>query len=149
MTTSHMVKPKGPHPFDLHVGAKVRLRRRFLGLSQESLARGIGVTFQQVQKYERGTNRISCSKLMEIATLLDVPPAHFFEGFGQTGSVNPENPALEQNIHAFLMTPEGIALAETFPRIRSRTQRRRIVDLVKSLAAEDEGDASVLCATSR
>ena len=64
-------------------------------MSQEALASGIGVTFQQVQKYERGINRISCSKLMEIATLLAVPPGHFFDGFGQTGSDNPENPALE------------------------------------------------------
>ncbi|MFT4089820.1 MAG: helix-turn-helix transcriptional regulator [Asticcacaulis sp.] len=137
MNISPPANRKSPHPFDLHVGAKVRLRRRFLGLSQEALATGIGITFQQVQKYERGTNRISCSKLMEIAALLNVPPAHFFDGYGQTDPSGPDSSSLKTNIHAFLMIPEGMGLAEAFPRIRHAKHRRRILDLVQSLADTD------------
>ena len=126
---------RGPNPVDLHVGARVRMRRKFLGMSQEGLAETIDLTFQQVQKYERGSNRISASKLFEIARALKVPVAYFFEGYGAgEGMEGFSESESEQFVHGFLMTTEGIELAEAFPRIRNAKHRRRILELVRALA---------------
>jgi transcriptional regulator with XRE-family HTH domain len=131
-------KDKTPSPVDLHVGARVRMRRKFLNMSQEGLADAINLTFQQVQKYERGTNRISSSKLYEIARTLGAPIGYFFEGLGeldeQSGFSESES---EQFVHGFLMTTEGIELAEAFPRIKNSKLRRKILDLVRALAEEE------------
>ncbi len=130
---------RGPNPVDLHVGARVRMRRKFLGMSQEGLAETIELTFQQVQKYERGSNRISASKLYEISKALKAPVAYFFDGYGQSEAVEGFSESeSEQFVHGFLMTTEGIELAEAFPRIKNTKQRRRILELVRTLA-EDEG----------
>jgi len=132
----------GPNPVDLHVGARVRMRRKFLGMSQEGLAETIDLTFQQVQKYERGSNRISASKLYEISKALKAPVSYFFEGYGE--GENPDGfseSESEQFVHGFLMTTEGIELAEAFPRIKNPKHRRRILDLVRALA-EDEDSSS-------
>ena len=127
-----------PHPIDLHVGGRVRMRRKFLGMSQEELARTIGLTFQQVQKYERGTNRISSSKLWDIAIALKAPVEYFFEGYGETEQVEGFSESdSEQFVHGFLMTTEGIELAEAFPRIKAPRLRRRLLDLVRTLAEEN------------
>src|SRR3954468_5429255 len=75
---------RGPNPVDLHVGARIRMRRKLLGVSQERLADQLGLTFQQVQKYERGANRVSASKLYEIARALQTSVAYFFEGLAST-----------------------------------------------------------------
>jgi transcriptional regulator with XRE-family HTH domain len=128
---------KTPNPIDLHVGSRVRLRRKFLGKSQDALAGHLDLTFQQVQKYERGLNRISASKLFEMARALQVPVSYFFEGYDDseaTGSFTPSHS--EQAVQDFLATPEGIELAEAFPRIKVPRFRRRIVELVRSLADE-------------
>lgn len=122
-----------PHPFDLHVGGRVRTRRKLMGLSQEALAEGIGLTFQQVQKYERGSNRISASKLYEIAVTLKTPMAWFCEGYGAAPGEYVEA-SDEAAIHAFLMTTEGIALARAFPQVTSLRQRKRLLDLIQSMA---------------
>ncbi len=123
-----------PNPVDLHVGARVRTRRKFLGLSQSDLADGIGLTFQQVQKYERGTNRISASKLHETARILKTSVGYFFEGYGASEAVDglpvDDN---EYHVHEFLMTAEGIELAQAFPRVRNPKHRRRLLDLVRAL----------------
>src|SRR5471032_2060573 len=100
-----------PNPIDVHVGLQVRLRRKELKISQEKLAETLGLTFQQVQKYERGSNRISASKLYEIARSLRVSIAWFFEGLsdpqeGRAGGLNGTEAA--PHAHNFLMTPEGI-----------------------------------------
>jgi transcriptional regulator with XRE-family HTH domain len=130
---------RSPNPVDLHVGARVRMRRKFLGMSQEGLAETIDLTFQQVQKYERGSNRISASKLYEIARALKAPVAYFFEGYGQTEAVEGFSESeSEQFVHGFLMTTEGIELAEAFPRIKSAKLRRRVLELVRSLAEDDD-----------
>lgn len=129
-----MTEIKGPHRVDLHVGGKVRLRRKLLGKSQEWLAETIDLTFQQVQKYERGSNRISSSKLFEIAVALNVPVGYFFDGLHEFAEVGPDTP--ESAIHAFLMTSDGIELAQAFTCLTDAPTRRRIVDLVKTLAAE-------------
>ena len=129
----------GPNPVDLHVGARVRMRRKFLGLSQESLAEAIELTFQQVQKYERGSNRISASKLFEIAKTLKAPIAYFFEGYGEANDIiGFSESESEQYVHGFLMTTEGIELAEAFPKIKNAKFRRKILDLVRTLAEEDQ-----------
>lgn len=131
--------PAGPNPVDLHVGARVRMRRKFLGMSQEALAEMIDLTFQQVQKYERGSNRISASKLYEISKALKAPIAYFFEGYGEAESAEGFSESeSEQFVHGFLMTTEGIELAEAFPRIRNTKYRRRILELVRTLAEDDE-----------
>lgn len=130
---------RSPNPVDLHVGARVRMRRKFLGMSQEGLAETIDLTFQQVQKYERGSNRISASKLYEIGRALKAPVAYFFEGYGQTEAVEGFSESeSEQFVHGFLMTTEGIELAEAFPRIKSGKLRRRVLELVRALAEDDE-----------
>jgi transcriptional regulator with XRE-family HTH domain len=126
---------KTPNPADLHVGGRVRMRRKFLGISQSELAEQIKLTFQQVQKYERGSNRISASKLFEISRVLKVPVAYFFEGYGEAPAVEGfGDVSSEQYVHGFLMTTEGIELAEAFPRIKSPGVRRKVMDLVRALA---------------
>lgn len=130
---------RGPNPVDLHVGARVRMRRKFLGMSQEALAEAIDLTFQQVQKYERGSNRISASKLYEIAKALKAPVTYFFEGYGENEAVEGFSESeSEQFVHGFLMTTEGIELAEAFPRIKNAKHRRRILELVRALADDDD-----------
>ena len=126
------------NPVDLHVGGRVRMRRKFLGLSQTDLADSLGLTFQQVQKYERGSNRISASKLFEIARTLKVPVAYFFEGYGQNEAVEGFTESQsEQAVHGFLMTTEGIEIAEAFPRIKNAKHRRKVMELVRTLAEDD------------
>jgi transcriptional regulator with XRE-family HTH domain len=128
------IDAKEKNPVDLHVGTRVRFRRKSLGLSQEALGNALGLTFQQVQKYERGANRISASKLHETARFLKVPVAYFFDNFGLSENDVPfVESVTEQAIHAFLATGEGVELAEAFPRIRSAQRRRKLLELVKAL----------------
>lgn len=130
---------KHPNPIDLHVGARVRMRRKFLGLSQEGLADSLGLTFQQVQKYERGANRISASKLYEISQTLKVGIPYFFEGYAEDETLEGFSASdSEKHVHGFLMTTEGIELAACFPRIASPKHRRKILELVRTLAEDDE-----------
>lgn len=130
---------KQPNPIDLHVGARVRLRRMLLGLSQEKLGEALGLTFQQVQKYEKGTNRIGASRLHQISRTLAVPPAYFYEGApgegGVTSGLAEDRPAASY-VPDFLTTAEGIQLNKAFARISDQRVRRRIVDLVLALAAD-------------
>ena len=132
-----------PSSVDVHVGGRVRVRRRLIHMTQETLADLIGVTFQQVQKYERGTNRISASKLFAIAEALDVPISYFFDGLDATGSEDSgAAEGSERNIQSFLRTGEGLELARLFPRIAKGPLRRRILELVKAAALDGvEGEA--------
>lgn len=127
-----------PNPVDIHVGARVRMRRKFLGYSQEQLGEQIGLTFQQVQKYERGSNRISASKLFQIAKVLQVPVAYFFDAYSEAPVEGVSELNAERAVNDFLITSEGIELAEAFPRIRSSIQRRKILELVRTLAEDIE-----------
>jgi transcriptional regulator with XRE-family HTH domain len=124
----------GPHPVDREVGLRVRMRRKELGVSQERLADALGITFQQVQKYERGANRISASKLWEIARALNTPVGYFFEGLDASAAQPTTMTSCAQD---FLMTTDGLDLAKAFPRITQPAVRRKLVDLVRSLADED------------
>lgn len=125
-----------PNPIDVHVGSRVRMRRKLKGMSQEALATRLGLTFQQVQKYERGTNRISASKLFQTARALDVSISDFFEGLeggtGEGGTV-----ATPVAVRELLTSTEGLALAEAFGRIRRNNVRRRLVNLFQALSTEE------------
>lgn len=130
---------RSPNPVDLHVGARIRMRRKLLGVSQEKLAESLGLTFQQVQKYERGANRVSASKLYEIARGLQAPVAYFFEGLADPAQPADGQPVRDdQNVHEFLMTAEGLELAALFPRLTRAPVRRRLLDLVRSMAEDEE-----------
>ncbi len=131
---------KKPNPIDIHVGSRIRLRRNMLGMSQEKLGENLGITFQQIQKYEKGTNRVGASRLQAIASILGVPVAFFFEdapgqepgagrGFAEDASASF---AVE-----FCSTTEGLQLNRAFVRISDQKVRRKIIDLVKALS--DDG----------
>jgi transcriptional regulator with XRE-family HTH domain len=136
-----MVK-KAPNPIDKHVGSRVRMRRMMLGMSQEKLGDALGLTFQQVQKYEKGTNRIGASRLQQISQILQVPVAFFFEGApdvplgGWTEGGMAEAPS-PTYVSDFLATSDGLALTKAFMRIQDAKLRRRIVDLVQQIAGEE------------
>jgi len=130
---------KTPNPTDRHVGSRVRMRRMMLGMSQEKLGDALGLTFQQVQKYEKGTNRIGASRLQQIAHFLQVPVSFFFEGLpdlpaGLEGTAEAPSPSY---ISDFLATSDGLALTKAFMRIKDPKLRRRIVDLVSQIAGEE------------
>lgn len=124
----------GPNPIDMHVGGRIRLRRRLIGVSQERLAHDLGLTFQQVQKYERGANRVSASKLYEIAKSLQCDVGYFFEGLSDPASTELLDSGQEVVIHEFLAAPEGIELARLFPKINRG--RRGLLNLVRAMAEE-------------
>lgn len=142
--------PSGaPNPIDVHVGNRMRLRRTLLGLSQERLGEMIGLTFQQVQKYERGTNRISCSRLFDLSRALDVPVAYFFDDMPQTvadlspvkmarqpGTVEP--PKSESDP---MLRRETLELVRNYYSINDPDVRRRIYELAKALSMKDGTEA--------
>ena len=123
---------------DTHVGKRLRLRRTMMGLSQEVVAKAVGITFQQVQKYEKGVNRIGAGRLFEVSRILNVPVDFFYEGLsgaaGQPGaSENESAPVME-----FVSSGEGLQLSLAFMKIKDTKVRKRVLDLVKSLAEEEE-----------
>src|SRR5580692_2144204 len=134
---------KAPNPIDKHVGARVRMRRLILGMSQGKLGDALDVTFQQVQKYEKGANRIGASRLQQLARVLEVPPAYFFEGApaGDGGTVIAAGfaePDGNSYVVDFLSTNEGLQLNRAFAAIKDPKVRKKILDLVQSLAAGEE-----------
>jgi len=123
-----------PHPVDVHVGKQLRMRRVILGLSQETIGKAIGVTFQQVQKYERGINRMGASRLYEFAKYLTTPVSYFFEGLDipqQTAGGTDESAALE---HDKMASRETLEMMRAYYRINDPNVRSRVFELVKSLA---------------
>jgi transcriptional regulator with XRE-family HTH domain len=140
-----MMAKKAPNPIDKHVGSRVRMRRMMLSMSQEKLGDALGLTFQQVQKYEKGTNRIGASRLQQISHILQVPVAFFFEGApnlpGQATDGLREAPS-PAYVSDFLAPSEGLALTKAFMRIKEPKLRRRVVELVKEIAGvpDDEED---------
>jgi transcriptional regulator with XRE-family HTH domain len=129
---------KSPNPIDRHVGARLRMQRLLRGFSQTKLGEALEVTFQQIQKYEKGANRIGASRLQQLARVLEVTPAYFFEGAPQSDmavggvSETPDNGYVVD----FLSTTEGLQLNRAFAQIRDPKVRKRIVELVNSLATE-------------
>ena len=137
------VNKKKPNPIDIHVGSRIRLRRTMLGMSQERLGESLGITFQQIQKYEKGTNRVGASRLQNISSILNVPVSFFFEDAPgdshgeQTGMSEAAGP---NYVVDFLSSSEGLQLNRAFVRIEDPKVRRKLIELAKALAADETPD---------
>jgi transcriptional regulator with XRE-family HTH domain len=128
---------------DIHVGARLRNRRTMLGLSQEALAKSVGITFQQVQKYEKGANAMSAKRLYEFATFMRVPVAYFFEGLDQHGVATKEHAGFAETPreafeHATTVVSdrESLEMMKAFKRIKEQSMRKRLADLVRAIAED-------------
>lgn len=140
-------EPGTPNPVDIHVGSRVRLRRTLLGLSQEKLGEAVGLTFQQIQKYERGANRIGASRLFEFSRILDVPVSFFFDdmaerarggqGLVAMGLADQPPPSLEPDP---LTRRETLELVRAYYRISDPQVRKRLFELAKSLGSSEEAE---------
>ena len=146
MAISRQVRRSGrqksdkPNPIDVQVGSRVRLRRNMLGLSQEKLGTAIGLTFQQVQKYERGANRIGASRLHELSRVLDVPVSFFFDDMDPVRAPAIPGGFAEPPAEAFESDPlrrrETVELVDAYYAVEDAAVRRRLLDLARALAAE-------------
>jgi transcriptional regulator with XRE-family HTH domain len=128
---------EGANPIDRHVGVRIRMRRKELSMSQERLGERIGLTFQQIQKYERAANRVSASKLWEMARALGVSVGYFFHGL--------QNPFEDGgDFKGFagdpVMAADGAELAEAFPRIQEPSVRRKLIELIRIIVEEQDGE---------
>ena len=133
---------KAPNPVDKYVGSRVRMRRIMLGMSQEKLGEALGLTFQQVQKYEKGTNRVGASRIQQISEILQVPVSFLFEG-GPSSMANADGASEGPSpsyVADFLATSEGLTLTRAFTRIADAKLRRSIVELVEQIAAHENAD---------
>jgi transcriptional regulator with XRE-family HTH domain len=131
---------KAPNPVDKYVGSRVRMRRIMLGMSQEKLGEALGLTFQQVQKYEKGTNRVGASRIQQISEILQVPVSFLFEG-GPSGTTRGDGAGTSPAyVSDFLATSEGLALTRAFTRITDAKLRRCIVEMVEQIAAREGPD---------
>ncbi|WP_298216883.1 helix-turn-helix domain-containing protein [Acidocella sp.] len=141
-----------PSPIDVHVGSRIRLRRTLLGMSQERLGDALGLTFQQVQKYERGMNRVGASRLFDISRVLDVPISYFFDDMpaglsegplsgprGRTYGFAEQQEPFSAGVDDQLTKRETLELVRAYYRISDPAMRKRIFDLIKSLAPGEEG----------
>ncbi|MCA1406359.1 helix-turn-helix transcriptional regulator [Ensifer sp. IC3342] len=142
---------KDPNPIDTFVGSRVRMRRLMVGLSQEKLADGLGITFQQVQKYEKGTNRIGASRLQAIADILGVHPSFFFQreddkpsGRDSAGDMHESN-----EISSFVASKEGIALNRAFLKIADPVLRKKIISLVAAMAQTPDAESTGVASGAR
>jgi transcriptional regulator with XRE-family HTH domain len=131
---------KSPNPIDVHVGSRVRLRRMLIGMSQEKLGEMLGLTFQQIQKYEKGANRIGASRLYQISKILDVPVQFFFEDMPDEYKIEASGmsePDVTPFVMDFVSSAEGLQLNRSFTKISDPHVRKRLVDLIKSLSGEE------------
>jgi len=132
---------KRANSVDAHIGVRVRTRRMLIGMSQERLGELLRITFQQVQKYERGSNRVSASRLFDLAKVLGVTTGYFYDGLVER--IEPAIPGFaetnddELSMNAFLVTREGIELNRAFQRITDPAKRRAVVELVRSMSGEE------------
>jgi transcriptional regulator with XRE-family HTH domain len=148
--TSDRRASKGlPNPIDVHVGTRVRMRRTIVGLSQSALAEKMGITFQQVQKYERGSNRISSSRLFDLVRILDVPISYFFDEMGS--DIAKQSPgALQGRVPKALeihqdpaAKRETLELVRAYYRIEDPQMRQRLTNIIRAIAASgDDSGAS-------
>ncbi len=132
---------KKPNPTDVHVGSRIRLRRNMLGMSQEKLGESLGITFQQIQKYEKGTNRVGASRLQAISEVLGVPVSFLFED-APSQDMGSRGLAEDASAHLaldFATSTEGLQLNRAFAKIDDAKVRRKVIELVKALGA-GEGD---------
>lgn len=139
-----------PNPMDIHVGSRVRLRRMVIGMSQEKLGEKMGLTFQQIQKYEKGTNRIGASRLFQLSQILDVPVQFFFEDapLSMTGRAGAAAGFAESKTEAFLLdflnSRDGLELNRAFVKITDPKVRKRVVELVRALSEDVTMEATNL-----
>ena len=129
-------RSRGATQVDAHIGQKIRARRNLLGLSQTELANAAGITFQQIQKYEKGTNRVGASRLQQFSEALGVPPSYFFDGAPTVGkkiSAPQEGELPEGSIVSFLGTREGAALVRAFLAIKEKPIRQNLIEFIASL----------------
>ncbi len=145
------LRSENPDPIDIHVGARLRMRRNLIGLSQEQLGKSLGLTFQQIQKYERGINRMGSSRLFQVSKTLSVPVAYFFEDMpstitgssAQQGFAEGEQASLESNApeqrsdYDIMRRRETLELVRAYYRIQDEKQRRKLYDLIRSMADEE------------
>ncbi len=128
----------GPDPIDIHVGSRVRLRRMILGMSQEKLGKALGLTFQQVQKYEKGVNRIGASRLFQLSELLNTPIQFFYDDYdpasGGPSYAGMAEPDAGDAFMKFVSSPEGVQLCRYFSLIEDPQVKKRVLDLVKTIA---------------
>ncbi len=131
---------KSPNPIDRHVGTRLRMRRVEAGLSQEKLGDALGITFQQIQKYEKGTNRIGASRLQLAAKILAVPVNYFFEGADAELDATPILPLAEvgEAPATFARSPQGLLLLNAFLKIKEPKLRKKIIDLIGAMATENK-----------
>lgn len=127
-------QPKKPDMADRHVGTRIRLQRTLIGMSQEKLADVLGITFQQIQKYEKGTNRIGAGRLLAVAKALGVPISFFFEGYATGG----DQQAVASELQTLLATREGVALAQAFVRIDNLSLRQGLVAMAQAAAKNSQ-----------
>jgi transcriptional regulator with XRE-family HTH domain len=139
MALRYTIAKKAPNPIDKHVGSRVRMRRQMLAMSQTQLGDALGLTFQQVQKYEKGTNRMGASRLQQMSDILQVPVEFFFEGAPNASAPHGSNrSALSMvEIDDFVSNSDGLRLIGAFMRIDNAALRRRIVMLVQEIATDD------------
>lgn len=144
MTDTLTASPAAPDPIDVAIGSRLRLRRLAMGFSQETLGRALGITFQQIQKYERGTNRIFASRLFHLARVLRVPVAYFFQGLSPDGgpvvaseSSSPAPGFSEENVGDLLNRNDSLKLIQAYNRISDPGVRRQIYALVRSVGEQD------------
>ncbi len=144
--SGHSERDGKPSPIDVHVGARIRLRRTLLGMSQERLGEALGLTFQQVQKYERGTNRVGASRLFDLARVLDVPISFFFDDMPEPLATTYRSPTARRAL-GFAEAQEGfgddtmsrretLELVRAYYRISDPAVRKRVFELIKSLTSE-------------
>jgi transcriptional regulator with XRE-family HTH domain len=144
--SGHSEKESKPSPIDVHVGSRIRLRRTLLGMSQERLGEALGLTFQQVQKYERGANRVGASRLFDLARVLDVPISYFFDDMPEPLAASYGSPAARRAL-GFAEAQEGfgddtmsrretLELVRAYYRISDPAVRKRVFELIKSLTNE-------------
>jgi transcriptional regulator with XRE-family HTH domain len=134
------VPKKQANPIDGQVGNRVRLRRMLIGMSQERLGEMLGLTFQQVQKYEKGVNRIGAGRLFEVSRILGVPIDYFYEGVaGQAAEGGGfSEPGATPPVMEFVSSGEGLQLSLAFMKIKDPKLRKRVLDLVKQMAEDSE-----------
>lgn len=133
--------PRAANPVDVHVGTRVRLRRQVMKMSQEKLGDKLGVTFQQVQKYERGSNRIGASRLWKISEVMDVPVNFFFDGLSESYARG-EFAEDDQMpiVYEFINSTDGVSLAKAVSQIKSKAVRRQLLELARAMAKDASGE---------
>ena len=132
------------HPVDVHVGKRLRMRRTILGMSQEAIGSAIGESFQQIQKYERGINRMGASRLFEFSKMLNIPVSYFFDEYDGESLAKPVGGFAEEAADGFehedkMASRETMEMMRAYYQIRSKAVRKRVFELVKSLASEQNG----------